>query len=111
MPGEVSSTMVRMGRRWLVTRASPEATITRAKAVRVCSMDMNSPGSEALNAQVSTTCWPWVLMTLTSWPASSRQALPWRAGIASRYRVSMSTISGNDRGSSERRLTRPIIPG
>ena len=63
MPGDVSTTMVKIGRRRLVTKTSPVATITRAKAVRVCSIDMNSDGSAALNAQVSTTCWPWVLIT------------------------------------------------
>src|SRR5262245_6679840 len=53
----------------------------RLKAVRVCSMDMHSVSTALLKAQVSTTCWPWVLMTLTCWPRLSIMALPCRAGI------------------------------
>src|SRR6516164_8047519 len=54
----------------------------RPIATRLCSIDMNSRMSSALNAQVSTTCCPLVLTTLTVWPLETRVALPWRAGIS-----------------------------
>ena len=38
--------------------------------------------SAELNAQVSTTCWPAVLITLTIWPQRRCAALPLRAGIS-----------------------------
>src|SRR5260370_7842172 len=43
---------------------------------------MNSPRSARLNAQVSTTCSPWVLMTVTICPADTKTALPRLAGIS-----------------------------
>src|ERR1700752_4749954 len=43
---------------------------------------MNSPRSARLNAQVSTTCSPWVLMTVTVCPAETKAAFPRRAGIS-----------------------------
>src|SRR6266481_4949906 len=63
MPPEVSSTRVRIGRRRFVTSASPIAGMIRPIATRLCSIDMNSLRSAALNAQVSTTCCPLVLAT------------------------------------------------
>src|SRR5271165_7319209 len=48
---------------------------------RLCSIDMNSVMSWRLNAQVSTTCSPCVLMTRTTWPAVTKAALPRRAGM------------------------------
>ena len=43
---------------------------------------MNSPRSSALNAQVSTTCWPCVLITFSDWPRRRRTAAPARrAGL------------------------------
>src|ERR1700744_1947755 len=45
---------------------------------------MNSARSARLNAQVSTTCSPWVLMTVTVCPALTIAALPRRAGISIR---------------------------
>src|SRR5882672_8138352 len=51
---------------------------------RVCSFDMNSFRSARQNAQVSTTCSPWVLMTVMICPASANAALPRRAGISMR---------------------------
>ena len=73
---------VRIGRRRLVTSASPTAGMIWPMATRLCSIDMNSPRSPALNAQASTTCWPFVLTTLTCWPWRMRAALPRRAGIS-----------------------------
>src|SRR5262245_32463752 len=43
---------------------------------------MNSPKSGRLNAQASTTCSPWVLMTVIVWPWATKAALPRRAGIS-----------------------------
>ena len=74
--------MVRIGRLTLVTSVSPTAGMIRPIATRLCSIDMNSRKSSALNAQVSTTCWPVVLITLTTSPLRRRAALPWRAGIS-----------------------------
>src|SRR5271167_1992263 len=82
MPPEVSSMKVRIGRLMLVTSLSPTAGMIRPIATRLCSIDMNSRKSSALNAQVSTTCWPVVLMILTTWPRLRRAALPLRAGIS-----------------------------
>src|ERR687891_350251 len=42
---------------------------------------MNSARSPALNAHVSITCAPWVLIILFDWPRPSRTAFPCRAGI------------------------------
>ena len=81
MPGEVSSSRVRMGRRLFVTMLSPTLARNRFVAVRVCSIDMNSVTSAWLKAQVSMTCWPWVLITLSRRPASTKAALPRRAGM------------------------------
>ena len=56
----------------------------RPSDVRECSMDMNSVGSSRRNAQVSTTCCPWVLMTRTLRPRPRKAALPRRAGMVIR---------------------------
>src|SRR5712691_4794289 len=76
-----------IGRRRLVRRISPGRGIRCRLWARVCSFDMNSPRSPRLNAQVSTTCSPWVLMTVTTWPAATIAALPRRAGISIRPSV------------------------
>src|SRR5215510_530217 len=81
MPGELSSTMVRIGRRLFVYMMSPGFGMMWPICGRVCSIDMNSWRSSALKAQVSTTCVPWVLIILTCWPFVTRAALPRRAGI------------------------------
>ncbi len=47
-----------MGRRWFVTITSPTPGRTLPSQTRQCSMDMNSPGFAALNAQQSTTWVP-----------------------------------------------------
>src|SRR6266567_606489 len=73
-PPDVSSTRVRMGRRWFVRNASPTAARSFMNHARLASIDIHSVTSLALNAQVSTTCVPWVLMTLTRWPAATRAA-------------------------------------
>jgi len=65
----------------LVTRLSPTLGMMLPKAVLVCSMDMNSARESLLNAQVSTTCCPRVLITFTRWPAATRAAFPFRAGM------------------------------
>ena len=57
----------------------------------VCSIDMNSVMSWRLNAQVSTTCSPCVLITRTTWPAAANAALPRRAGMV----TSWSAIAGS----------------
>src|SRR5579863_6918462 len=82
MPPELSSVRVRIGRRRLVTSRSPTPGMIRPIATRLCSIDMNSVMSSAQNDQVSTTCWPVVLMTRTVWPRRRRIALPRRAGIS-----------------------------
>src|SRR5882724_8361425 len=48
---------------------------------------MNSPRSARLNAQVSTTCSPCVLITVTICPAATIAALPRRAGISIKLSV------------------------
>ncbi len=95
-----SSIAVKIGRRRLVTKESPNLGMILARAVRVCSIDINSgdinsgePASARdcwLNAQVSTTCWPWPFMTLTCCPARTKAALPRRAGIV----MTPSTVMG-----------------
>src|SRR5215468_9292307 len=47
---------------------------------RICSIDMNSPRSSALKAQVSQTCVPATLTILMAWPLVRRWARPRRAG-------------------------------
>src|SRR5450432_2075232 len=74
--------MVMIGLRRLVRRISPGRGIKCRLWARVCSFDMNSPRSARLNAQVSTTCSPWVLMTVTICPAETKAALPRLAGIS-----------------------------
>src|SRR5579883_1286076 len=81
MPPESSSVKVRIGRRRFESIWSPTAGITLRRCERVCSIDMNSVNSARLKAQVSTTCWPCVLMTLTRCPALTKAALPLRAGM------------------------------
>ncbi len=80
-PPDVSSSSVRIGRRWFVRNASPTAARSFMNHARLASIDIHSVTSRALNAHVSTTCVPWVLMTLTRWPAATRAAAPRRAGI------------------------------
>ena len=64
MPPEVSPVRVRIGRRLLVRSTSPIRGTRCRLCARVCSFDMNSARSARLNAQVSTTCSPWVLITV-----------------------------------------------
>src|SRR6266545_5577618 len=78
---EVSSTRVRMGRRWFVTNVSPTAAASFMNHARLASIAIHSDVSRALNAQASTTCVPWVFTTLMRRPALTRAALPRRAGI------------------------------
>ena len=70
-----------MGRRWLVTMACPNMGMMRRSDVRECSTDMNSARSSRLNAHVSTTCYPCVLITRTLWPRAMNAAFPRRAGM------------------------------
>src|SRR5438309_1547923 len=65
---EVSSTRVRIGLRWLVTKVSPTPAASFMNEARLASIDIHSVRSRALNAQASTTCVPWVLTTLMCWP-------------------------------------------
>src|SRR5260370_39755642 len=58
---------------------------------------MNSPSSARLNAQVSTTCSPWVLMTVTICQADTKTALPRLAGIS----VGWSVMPGASRSDSD----------
>src|SRR5712664_1473053 len=80
-PPEVSSTRVRIGRRWFVRNVSPRAARSFMNQARLHSIDIHSVTSLALNAQVSTTCEPRVLITVTRWPFATRAATPRRAGI------------------------------
>src|SRR5882762_4667328 len=84
MPPDVSSVNVRIGRRLLVRKTSPGLGTRCRLCARVCWFDMNSPRSARLKAQVSTTCSPWVLMTVTICPAETKAALPRLAGISMR---------------------------
>src|SRR5919106_6787829 len=84
MPGEVSSTSVRIGRLPLVTRVSPVLGFTLLRRERLCSIDMCSRMAERLKAQVSSTCCPKVLITFIFCLPSTRRALPCRAGIVTR---------------------------
>src|SRR5450631_4719865 len=58
---------------------------------------MNSPRSARLNAQVSTTCSPWVLMTVTVCTADTKMALPRLAGIS----IGWSVMPGASRSDSD----------
>src|SRR5450631_4081181 len=82
MPPDVSSVNVRIGWRLLVRRTSPGLGTRCRLCARVCSFDMNSPRSARFNAQGSTTCSPWVLMTVTICPAETKAPLPRLAGIS-----------------------------
>src|ERR1700710_39028 len=82
MPPDVSSVSVKIGRRLLVRKTSPGFGTRCRLCARVCSFDINSPKSPRLKAQVSTTCSPWVLMTVMICPADTKAALPRRAGIS-----------------------------
>src|SRR5216683_1012098 len=93
-PPEVSSTRVRIGRRWLVRNVSPRAARSFMNQARLHSIDIHSVTSFALNAQVSTTCEPWVLITLTRWPFVTRAATPRRAGIVRIWVVAMARSPG-----------------
>ena len=68
--------------RLLLRKLSPTRGEILSVCARVCSIDMNSVGSSRLNAQVSTTCWPCVLTTLTWLAFGTSAALPLRAGIS-----------------------------
>src|SRR5258708_3899087 len=90
MPPDVSSMIVRIGRRRLVN----------GESARLYSFDMNSLKSRRLKAQVSTDCWPWVLMTLVPCPLRTNAALPPRAG----------TTTGSDMAAScDRCATDPRV--
>src|SRR6185295_16680202 len=73
--------MLSIGRRLLLHKLSPTRGEILSVCARVCSIDMNSLGSLPLNAQVSPTCWPCVLLTLTWLPFGTWAAVPLRAGI------------------------------
>ena len=62
---EVSSTSVRIGRRWFVTKESPTAAASFMNHARLASIAIHSVRSLALNAQASTTCVPCVFTTRT----------------------------------------------
>jgi hypothetical protein len=64
-PPEVSSTRLRIGRRWLLRKVSPTEARSLRNHARLHSIDIHSATSLAANAQVSTTCAPCVLMTVT----------------------------------------------
>src|SRR6202021_2900044 len=87
---------VRIGRRLLVGRAAPGFGTKCRVCALVCSFDMNSPRSARLKAQVSTTCSPWVLMTVMTCPAATKAALPLLAGISMSDGV-MANTSRSDR--------------
>jgi hypothetical protein len=61
---------------------------------RLHSIDIHSVTSLALNAQVSTTCEPCVLITLMCWPFATRAPTPRRAGIVWICVVAMSRSLG-----------------
>src|SRR5439155_11619447 len=79
---EVSSTRVRIGRRWLVTNVSPTAAASFMNEARLASIDIHSVRSRALNAQASTTCVPCVLTTLMCWPALAARHREHRGELA-----------------------------
>ena len=89
-----------MGRRRFVTNESPTAARSFRNHARLASMDIHSVGSAALNAQVSTTCVPCVLMIVMRWPLLTRAALPRRAGIV--------TVSAVMLGSPPRSLSAAV---
>src|SRR5438094_3202352 len=91
---EVSSTRVRIGRRWLVTNVSPTAAASFMNEARLASIDIHSVRSWALNAQASTTCVPCVLTTLMCWPALACAALPPRAGIVTSSPLTWAPLFG-----------------
>src|SRR5260370_41461015 len=76
--------MCRIGRRLLVRKSAPGLGTRCRLCARVCWFDLNSARSARLKAQVSTTCSPWVLMTVTICPAETKAALPRLAGISMR---------------------------
>src|SRR6266480_4771699 len=82
---DVSSTSVRIARRWFVTNASPTAAASFMNRARLASIDIHSVTSRALNAQASTTWVPWVLTTLMRRPEWTRAAVPRRAGIVTSW--------------------------
>src|ERR1700737_220384 len=88
-----SPTGVRRGRRWFVGKVSPRAARSFMNQARLHSIDIHSVASLALNAQVSTTCEPCVLITLMRWPFATRAATPRRAGIVWIRVVAMSRSS------------------
>ena len=65
----------------MVTMDCPTTGIMRPRDVRECSMDMNSVMSSRRKAHVSTTCCPWVLITLMLCPLDTIAALPSLAGM------------------------------
>src|SRR4029453_13042748 len=94
MQFEVSSTRVRIGLRWLVTKVSPTVAASFMNEARLASIDIHSVRSRALNAQASTTCVPCVLMTLMCWPALACAALPPRAGIVTSSPLTWAPLFG-----------------
>src|SRR6476469_9277863 len=76
MPGEESVARCKIGRRRLVNRLSPARGVILSRHERVCSIERTSSGSALDRAQVSTTCWPYVFVTVAHVPALSRNALP-----------------------------------
>src|SRR5215510_10421779 len=73
--------MTRMiGRRWLVRKHSPGRGRSLMMPIRVCGADRYSPRSFSWKAQKSAACSPW-RSTIRMWsPASTRNAIPVRAG-------------------------------
>lgn len=75
MPGDVSSTMVKIGFRLLSTNDSLTDGRSFCKVGRVCAIDMylGKTGVDGMvNAQVSMTWLPEVFMILIDWPTCSR---------------------------------------
>ena len=81
MPGDVSASSVRIGRRRFVTNCSPTRGKSRLTYTRVCSAEWYSERSSAQKANTSATWPPSGSMTRMRSPADMRRAWPSRAGM------------------------------
>src|ERR671919_2672486 len=82
---------------------SPTRAMIRLRAARECSIDRHSVRSARLKAQVSITCWPWVLMIFTCWPLASTAALPLRTGMVIKEEAVINGTPLSERGDEHHR--------
>src|SRR5689334_21395991 len=108
MPGDVSASSVRIGRRWFVTNCSPTAGKSLPTHTRVCWALWYSLVSPAQNAKTSATWPPRGSITRMRSPRCSPIACPSRAGTG--MVVASGNVSVGQVGPEIRRRGWPFVP-